>query len=196
MANAEAHFASSAARWEDLPEDGLPEVAFVGRSNVGKSSLLNMLLRRKKLAYTSAQPGKTQTFNYYRVGGRRYLVDLPGYGYAKTSKRTRERWIQLIERYLMERVPLRLVVHLVDSRHPPTDLDEELIAAVHGQRVPYLVALTKADKLSGNERTKSQQRMQEALLAFGLEAPVVLTSAKTGRGREELLAWIDDLAVL
>ncbi len=194
MNTADAQFVGSAARWEDLPDDGRPEVAFVGRSNVGKSSLINALLRRKNLARTSGRPGKTQTFNHYLVDGRFYLVDLPGYGYAKASKEARERWRRLIERYLAERRPLRLVVHLVDSRHPPTALDEDVIAAVTGPRVPYLVALTKVDKLSGNERTRCRRRMEEVLLPFGLEAPIVLTSAKTGRGRKELLSWIGDLA--
>lgn len=189
-----ATFVKGATRWEHLPEDGRPEVAFAGRSNVGKSSLVNSLLRRKGLARTSGAPGKTREFNYYLVNDAFYLVDLPGYGYAKTSKKERARWEAFIGAYLAERRALRCAIHLVDSRHPPTELDREMTAAMLGQRVPYLVALTKADKLSGNQRGASRRRMQDILRdEFGLEAPVVLTSAKTGRGRDDLLRWIDDL---
>lgn len=189
-----AEFIKSVGRWEDLPSGGRAEVAFVGRSNVGKSSLINMLLHRKKLAHTSARPGKTRTLNYYLVNGRFYLVDLPGYGYAKAPRKERERWQQLIGRYLTERQPLQLIVHLIDSRHPPMEIDEEVFTLVSGQRVPYLAALTKADKLSGNKRQQSVRLVEEALRRHGLEAPIVPTSAKTGRGRGELLARINSLA--
>ncbi len=190
----DARFIKGAVAWEHLPCDGRPEVAVAGRSNVGKSALINRLLGRKNLARTSGQPGKTREFNYYLVGERFYLVDLPGYGFAKTSKKERARWAAFIEEYLAEREPLRAAVHLIDSRHPPTDLDRGMTAAMLGQRVPYVVALTKADKLSGNERPASRQRVRQMLRQeFGLEAPVVLTSARTGRGKDELLRWIDDL---
>lgn len=189
-----ATFTKGVVDWHGLPRDGRPEVAFIGRSNVGKSSLINAVLGRKGLARTSGTPGKTREFNFYLVNGRFYVVDLPGYGYAKTSKKDRARWAARIERYLMEREPLRAAFHLIDSRHAPTDLDRDVIAAMTGQRVPYVAVLTKADKLSGNERTKSVARAEEVLQAFGLEAPIVLTSAKTGRGRKDLLGWMDALA--
>ena len=186
-------FVKGATRWEQLPEDGLPEVAFVGRSNVGKSSLLNMLAGRAKLARTSGTPGKTQEFNYYRVNHRLYFVDLPGYGYARISRAQRNRWGRFIGRYLTERTALRAVVHLIDSRHAPTTLDEDVMALMRGGPVPYLLVLTKTDKLSGNQRARSRATIDNVLEKAALEAPVIFTSAKDKRGREELLQWIEDL---
>ncbi|MEM1127157.1 MAG: ribosome biogenesis GTP-binding protein YihA/YsxC [Bacteroidota bacterium] len=189
-----ARFVKGATQWAHLPTDGRPEVAFVGRSNVGKSSLLNMLVGRKALARTSGQPGKTQEFNFYLLNDRLYLVDLPGYGYARTAKTKRAQWAQLIVNYLEQREPLRLVVHLIDSRHPPTALDRDVIDFMRGGRVPYLIALTKVDKLSGNQRTQSVRTVQKVLRAVHLEAPVLLTSAQDRRGRDDLLQWISDVA--
>lgn len=168
-------------------------MAFVGRSNVGKSSLLNALVGRRALARTSGTPGKTQQFNYYLIDGRLYFVDLPGYGYAKVSKRERERWGRFIGRYVSERDPLQLVIHLVDSRHPPTELDMDVIRLMKGSDVPYVIALTKSDKLSGNARVRSERTMREALAGYGIEAPVILTSAETKRGLGELLNWIESI---
>jgi GTP-binding protein len=189
----DVQFVTGAVRWDGLPADGLPEVAFVGRSNVGKSSLLNMLVGRAALARTSGTPGKTQQFNYYLVNRRFYLVDLPGFGYAKVARTERERWGRLIERYLTARPSLRAVFHLIDGRHAPTALDEALMGLMRGSPAPYVIVLTKTDKLSGNERTRSKALVEERLRAAALEVPLVLTSAKTKRGRDELLAWIDHL---
>ena len=186
-------FVKGATRWEQLPADGLPEVAFVGRSNVGKSSLLNMLAGRTKLARTSGTPGKTQEFNYYLVNNRLYFVDLPGFGYAKISRAQRNRWGRFIGRYLTEREALRAVFHLIDSRHAPTALDEDVMALMRGGPVPYLLVLTKADKLSGNQRARSRATLENVLKKAALEAPVIVTSAKDKRGRDELLQWIEDL---
>jgi GTP-binding protein len=185
-----AEFVKGCAKWEQLPRDGTPEVAFVGRSNVGKSSLLNKLVKRKKLAYTSKTPGKTREFNFFRIDNRFYLVDLPGFGYAKVPKAERNRWAALLGRYLTEREPLRAVVHLIDSRHPPMESDEDVIDFLRGGDVPHLLALTKADKLSGNQRAQSVRRVEDLLASVGLELPIVLTSAKTGRGLGELRSWI------
>ena len=196
MANLQnAEFIKGATAWEHFPTDGRPEVTFMGRSNVGKSSLINLLLRRKNIARTSGQPGKTQEINFFLIDGTYYLVDLPGYGYAKTSKKKRKAWSELNTSYLLERPQLRAVFHLIDSRHPPTELDEEMIELMLGQHVPYVAVLTKVDKLSGNQRGKAKQRVIEALGEYGLEAPVILSSAETGRGRKELLEWLDHFVV-
>ena len=186
-------FIKGATRWEHLPTDGLPEVAFVGRSNVGKSSLLNMLAGRTKLARTSGTPGKTQEFNYYKVNGRLYFVDLPGYGYAKIARTQRRRWGRFIGRYLTERAALRVVFHLIDSRHPPTELDHDVIDLMRGGDVPYVLVLTKTDKLSGNGRARSRAALEQVLARKAMEAPVILTSATKKQGREALLQWIEDL---
>jgi len=185
-----ATFVKGVVQWEQLPTDGWPEVSIVGRSNVGKSSLLNALLGRKNLAYTSKTPGKTQQFNYFRVGDHFYLVDLPGYGYAKAPKSARMEWAQLQERYLAERQPLRGVVQLIDSRHPPMDSDVSLIERLREVGVPHLIALTKADKLSGNGRAQAERQVDDCLDNLEIERPFLLTSAKTNRGVGALRQWI------
>lgn len=182
-------FARGATRLDGMPDDGLPEVALVGRSNVGKSSLLNALTGRKAMARVSRTPGKTREANFFRLGDALYLVDLPGLGYAKFSQTERDRWARTIARYASEREPLRLLLHLVDSRHATTALDEAVMGAVDPDR--YGVVLTKADKLSGNGRAAAQKTLLGVLMRFGLEdAPVVLTSAETGRGMDDLRALI------
>ncbi len=191
----DVRFVKGVARWEGLPDEGLPEAAFIGRSNVGKSSLLNMLAGRRSLARTSNTPGKTQELNYYLANEQFYLVDLPGYGYARVARTERERWGRLIGRYLTERAPLRLVFHLVDSRHPPTELDRDILALMRGSPTPYVIVLTKTDKLSGNQRTKAAAEVQRVLQSAAMEVPVVHTSSQTRRGREELLKWIEDLVL-
>lgn len=190
-----ARFFRSVARWEDLPNDGLPEVAFAGRSNVGKSSLLNALVRAPGLARTSSTPGKTRQLNFYRINEQLYFVDLPGYGFARTAKAERRLWGQRITRYLQERPTLALVVHLIDSRHPPTPLDEAMMDFMRGQQVPYLIALTKADKVSGNRRTQAVREVEQKLQARRMEVPVLLTSAHTGWGLRELWRWIEQVAL-
>jgi len=186
-------FVKGVVRWDDFPDDGMPEIAFIGRSNVGKSSLLNMLVGRREIARTSGTPGKTQEFNYYLVNDRFYLVDLPGYGYARIARTVREKWRRFIGRYLTERQPLRVIFHLIDSRHPPTALDQEVIALMKGSDIPYILLLTKSDKLSGNQRTRNLVRLKQALLSLGMELPVIFTSAVDKRGRVEVLQWVEDL---
>ncbi len=192
----EITFVKGSASWSGLPSDGRPEVAFAGRSNVGKSSLLNALAGRRGLARTSGTPGKTREFNYYLVNERLYFVDLPGFGYAKISKQERVRWARLIERYIAERDMLRLIVHLVDSRHELGELDRNFIGLMRAGDAPYAIALTKCDKLSGNDRVKTEHRMHEALSTFGLEIPVFLTSSKTKRGLPALAEWIGTMATM
>lgn len=183
-------FVKGAVRWSELPDDGRPEVAFIGRSNVGKSSLINAMVGRRSLARTSGTPGKTQQFNYYLIDDAFYFVDLPGYGYAKVARDQRDRWGRFIGTYLSDREPLRLVFHLVDSRHEPTRLDRDIMETMRGGRVPYVIVLTKADKLSGNERVKSERRVKDVLSGYAMEVPVILTSSKTGRNIDELWDWI------
>ena len=189
----DVQFVKGAVDWQGLPSDGKPEVAFVGRSNVGKSSLLNMLTGRKAIARISSTPGKTQQFNYYLIDDRLYFVDLPGYGYAKIARSERNRWGLLIGRYLTERYPLQLVFHLVDSRHPPTTQDRDIMSVMKGNPVPYIITLTKVDKISGNQRVKSLTEVNNTLNEMMLEVPVILTSAVKKRGRDEMLKWIENM---
>ena len=189
-------FIRSAAKWEQLPDDGRVELAFVGRSNVGKSSLLNYLIGRRALAHTSNTPGKTATLNYYLTNAKQgqggfYLVDLPGYGYAKVSKTQREKWMLLIGRYVTEREPLGVVFHLIDSRHPPTKLDEELLDLLRGGPVPYVILLTKADKLGKNQQRSRVAQLKKRLKGMGLDLPVVLTSAEKKQGADEVWKWVE-----
>lgn len=171
----------------------LPQVAFSGRSNVGKSSLINTLLRRtrNKIARVSAKPGKTQALNFYSVNGDFYLVDLPGYGFARVPDAIRDAWARLIEWYLGESGQVRGVVHLVDARHEPTEHDLTMVGYLAGLGLPTLVVLTKVDKLKRGERVGAVRRAMEVL---GLDEEQLLPfSSKTGEGREQLLEALEDL---
>ena len=175
-----------------VPGD-LPQVAFSGRSNVGKSSLINVLLRRtrKKLARVSATPGKTQSLNFYLVNGVFFLVDLPGFGFARVSSRVRQSWKALVEDYLVREPKLRGVVHLVDARHDPTNTDLEMVEFLATRGVPTLVVLTKMDKL---KRMARESAVATAVERLSIDEDQVLGfSSKTGEGREELLTALEDL---
>jgi GTP-binding protein len=155
-----------------------------------------MLLGEKSLAPTSKKPGKTRRFYFYLINKEFYIVDLPGYGYARTSKAERERWGRFIESYLEERHFLSGVCHLVDARHPPTDIDREVIRFMKSEPVPYIIVLTKADKLGSNERRKKVQEMEKFLAEeFAVEVPVVLTSATKRQGGGELWKWLERLSI-
>ncbi|MBR3289668.1 MAG: YihA family ribosome biogenesis GTP-binding protein [Clostridia bacterium] len=181
-----AQFELSAGLSSQLPASTLPEVVFSGRSNVGKSTLINTLLRRKSLARTSATPGKTATINFYKLDTVR-LVDLPGYGYAKISDSERRRWGQLIEGYFAdESRDLRLVVQLLDIRHTPSADDRQMIDFLTERELPFLVVLTKADKLNKTERAR-QTALFEDLFADYEGLFLLPFSATTGEGREPLL---------
>src|SRR5690606_12455586 len=148
----QTEFVISAVRPNQYPDDGLPEIGLAGRSNVGKSSLINRMIERKNLARTSSQPGKTQQLNYYRINGSLYFVDFPGYGYAKVSKAQRAKWGQLIESYLRGRDQLKLQLLVVDLRHPPTEDDRLMYDWLRHYGIPTCVVATKADKISRSRR--------------------------------------------
>lgn len=177
-----AEFVKSAFDRTHWTTDGLPEIAFLGRSNVGKSSLLNSLLQRKALARTSNTPGRTQSINYFLINDSFYFVDLPGYGFAKVSKTMRAGWGKMAEEYLTDSSELVLSVQLVDSRHEPTELDMQLQQwLVHNQK-PHLVVATKSDKLSNNELSANLKNIALAMP----ESRIISVSAKTGKGKETL----------
>ena len=176
-----ATYLKSAMRPDQFPRDGRPEVAFAGRSNVGKSSLLNKLLNRRGLAKTSGTPGKTQTINFFDVNSRLYFVDLPGYGYAKVPKAIKAKWRRVMTNYLVRREPLRLVVHLLDVRHPPTDNDLDMLGLLEEAQKPTLIVATKLDKLKRGQRAPHLRQIRQAL-ELDEDALVVPFSAVTGEG--------------
>ena len=181
-----ADFDRSAYTTVHYPTDGLPEIAFLGRSNVGKSSLLNSLLQRRGLARTSNTPGRTQSINFFRVNDAFYFVDLPGYGFAKVSKKLRAGWGKMAEEYLAGREELVLSVQLVDSRHEPSALDRQLNEWLLYHEKPHIVIATKADKLSRNELPKNLKVIRKELP----ESTVFAYSSETGSGRDDLLRVI------
>lgn len=173
------------------PPDSLPQVAFAGRSNVGKSSLINCLVRRDRLARVAKRPGKTRMIHFYRVNDRFLLADLPGYGYAEVPDEIQRTWAPLIEGYLTSAGELLGVVQLVDARHPPTDDDRRMFRYLAGLGLPTLFVLTKIDKLNRSERRGARER---ALEEIGVgEEQLLVTSAKTGEGRADLLAALEGL---
>lgn len=180
-----SEFVISAVRPNQYPEDGLPEIALAGRSNVGKSSLINKMILRKNLARTSSQPGKTQQLNYYRVNQDLYLVDFPGYGYAKVSKTQREQFGVMIETYLQEREQLALQLLVIDIRHEPSKDDVLMYGWLKHYEIPTCIVATKADKIPRSKWDKHLKVIKQALGA-DKQVPVVLFSSETGLGREQL----------
>ena len=182
-----AEFVKSAFDRSHWLTDKRPEIAFLGRSNVGKSSLLNSLLLRKSLARTSNTPGRTQSINFFLVNDRFYFADLPGYGYAKVSKTMRSDWGKMAEQYLSEREQLVLSIQLIDSRHTPTELDRQLHEWLTFGQKPYIIVATKSDKLSNNQLTKNLSAIAKLLPG----APVIAYSAQTGKGRDAVWSQIE-----
>lgn len=180
----------SAGTFKQLPECTMPEIVFSGRSNVGKSSLINKLLNRKNLARVSSQPGKTITINFYRADIAR-LVDLPGYGYAKHSFDERNRWGAMIEQYFQSDRDIRLVLQLVDMRHKPTEDDLQMLNFLHQMNIPFVVALTKSDKLNKTEYNSNLEMLTEIISPFAPKA-IVPFSAIKGEGVDEIRGLIDD----
>lgn len=173
-----------------LPQHDQIEMAFWGRSNVGKSSLLNTLWNRKSMARISSQPGKTQTINYYRVNDVCYMVDLPGYGYAKTSKETQAKWMKMIDRYLESSQALRVIFLLVDIRHEPSAKDVEIYKKLFQMGFNPLIIVTKADKIKKSARSKSLSVIRNKL-ELSEETPVIPFSSVTKEGRDEIWEYID-----
>ena len=192
----QAQYVASAVRRDQFPEEALPEVAFIGRPNVGKSSLINWLCRHRGLARTSGTPGKTQTINFFKVlmreGEERrpfHLVDLPGYGYAKTGQEKRKIWSRFIADYFTQSLSLRLVSVLVDIRHAPVPSDVEMFERLADKGLPLQLILTKADKISKNQVASAVANARKSLQTQGI-AEVMAYSAQNGQGRQELLDLI------
>ena len=173
-----------------LPQHDQIEMAFWGRSNVGKSSLLNTLWNRKSMARISSQPGKTQTINYYHVNDVCYMVDLPGYGYAKTSKETQVKWMKMIDRYLEQSKALRVIFLLIDIRHEPSAKDVEMYQRLFQKGFNPLIVVTKADKIKKSTRSKHLSVIRNKLGLSG-ETPVIPFSSVTKEGRDEIWEYID-----
>jgi len=192
MAFQKARFITSAPALSDCPEESHPEFCFAGRSNVGKSSLINKITNKKRLARTSNTPGKTQQMNYYEINDSFFLVDLPGFGFAKAPKKERERWGRDIQQYLLKRSTLELILHLVDSRHDPTPLDEDFFYWMASNHKPFAVLMTKADKLSKNKLAQSKKVVDNVLKEMNIEVPVITCSAQTGEGIDEIHSLILD----
>jgi GTP-binding protein len=185
-------FECSAYRPEDEPKAIGPSVLFLGRSNVGKSSLINRLLGVQGLARTSSTPGRTQSVNFYRINERFHFVDLPGYGHAKAPPHVRESWKTMVEGFLARcRERVALAVLLVDARHGATGLDRVMQEWLEATEIPYLVTATKADKLSGNGRAAARRGLEQELTGDSLAAPPILTSARTGLGIREIWRHLD-----
>jgi len=183
MPSVEIEFLKSCPGPEHLPRDMLPEISFAGRSNVGKSSLINRLNNGHSVARTSSRPGCTQYLNLYSVSGRYYIVDLPGYGFARAPQKKRSEWTGWIASYLMDRVPLRGVVLLVDARHPCLPNDIEMTDFLRERGRPYIIALTKSDKLKRGKLAIAAGKAQDM-------GPVIPVSSVTGSGIKELKKWI------
>jgi len=190
-----AKFSAAYGVSAQIPAPTLPEVSFAGRSNVGKSSLLNKLMYRKDLAKVSQVPGKTATINYYSIDTSTkkdqgcYFVDLPGYGFAKVAKSEKGRWSELIEGYYNQERPFALVCSLIDIRHAATDLDETMVSFLQQADLPFCVVLTKADKLSRQQQLKQTAAIKRQL-RLDKETPVIVTSAESGLGVDELRGLI------
>ncbi|MBA9075525.1 MULTISPECIES: ribosome biogenesis GTP-binding protein YihA/YsxC [Rufibacter] len=190
----DAKFICSNTKAEQCPQTTLPEYAFIGRSNVGKSSLINMLTGRLKLAKTSSFPGKTQLINHFLINEQWYLVDLPGYGWAKVSKESREKWGKMIKYYLQNRPNLACVLVLIDSRLPPQKPDLDFMEMLGTMGVPFVLIFTKIDKQSGQKTDANIAAYMKTLEETWEELPLYMKSSSTTRqGREEVLAFIEEV---
>ena len=189
-----ADFVISCPDWRQCPDSHMPEYAFIGRSNVGKSSLINMLTGRKGLAKTSAKPGKTILINYFNIDDSWQIVDLPGYGYARIGKSAQEKLSRLIYGYVLNRMQLTCLMLLVDSRLEPQRIDLEFMQMLGANGIPFAIIFTKADKLSQRQLDNNLEVYRKRLEEEWEELPpIFITSAEKGKGREELLNYIDEI---
>ena len=187
-----ATFIKSSGKLSQCPPPKIPEFAFIGRSNVGKSSLINMLVGQKSLAKISSKPGKTQTINHFEVNSAWYLVDLPGYGFASVSQQMRADWSKLMENYFLKRENLSCVFVLIDCRVEPQASDLDFINWLGGNNVPLMLVFTKTDKLKNNQLAQSLARFKKKLLEVWNEVPpIIQSSIKTKKGKAEILAAIE-----
>jgi len=188
-----AEFICSNTRVDLCPQEAIPEYAFIGRSNVGKSSLINMLVERKKLAKTSSTPGKTRLINHFKINDRWFLCDLPGYGYAKVSKKERESFAKMIEKYATQRTNLVCFFVLIDARIPPQQIDLDFIEWLGDSQLPFVIALTKVDKINQTGKSKNLELLKKELLQSWDELPLIFeTSATKGTGKDQMMSFIDD----
>lgn len=191
-----AEFVKSASEVSKCPAAVKPEFAFIGRSNVGKSSLINMLVNNKGMAKTSGTPGKTQLINHFIVNGKWYLVDLPGYGFARTSQTNRAQWERMINDYLLKRENLQCVFVLIDSRIEPQKKDINFLTWLGENNIPFVIAFTKADKQTQNKTQMNVAAFKrEMLLTWEMLPQMFITSAETKTGREELLKFIEEIVM-
>ena len=188
-----AEFVRSAADPKDFPRDPLPQIAFAGRSNVGKSSVINRLLNRKNFARVGAAPGKTTHINYFRIDEKLYLVDLPGYGYAKVSKAEKDRWAKLIQRWFDDPELMTLGILIVDARHKPTENDITMAEYFQNSQKPWAVVANKLDKLKKSEIEPNMALIRDTL-KLSEDVKVIPFSAEKGTGRETLLGLLDDVS--
>jgi len=188
-----ADFIISSTIWTKCPDPVQPEYAMIGRSNVGKSSLINMLTGRRKLAKISGTPGKTITINHFQINGEWYLVDLPGYGYARRSKTERSKWEKMIKGYILNRPNLMTLFVLVDVRHEPQKNDMEFIEWLGMSGIPFVIIFTKADKLTRNQLESNLAVYKKSMLKEWEELPpMIVTSSETGLGKDEILNYIKE----
>ena len=185
-----AEFVLSATTQNAFIRDGRPQVTFAGRSNVGKSSVINRLLNRKNFARVGATPGKTSQVNYFRIDGKLYFTDLPGYGYAKVSKSEKERWGAMMEEYFSQSQDLKVMLQLVDIRHEPTRDDVQMVNFLRDSGIPFVVAATKADKLSKAQRQRAVHLVARTLAVQPWE--IIPWSSETGEGRDQLLKALQE----
>jgi GTP-binding protein len=186
-------FIKSAFILSEIPKQRLPEVILCGRSNVGKSSFINSFFNRKDLAKVSSTPGKTRSINFYEIDNKFYIVDLPGYGYAKTSKTERAKWSKLIGEFITKSSHIQLALHFIDSRHKPTELDYHLNKLLHELNIPYIILLSKVDKLKQSEVNLARNNLEKFFPDIDLNSNVVLHSSLKLRGKKEIAMLFEEI---